>query len=177
MQVKRFLVSQAIMLSMAGIPGIYVHNLLGSRNFEEGVINSGHARSINREKLDLASLDSELADSTSLRHAVFSGYAHLLSHRINEKAFHPNGAQTILDLEDSVFCMMRTSPDGKESVLALHNVSNKHLTLNLKPEQLKIVDHGYFQDILTDKTFSIQPEICIELSAYEILWLKFKVSA
>lgn len=176
-QVKRFLVSQAIMLALSGIPGIYIHNLLGSRNFEEGVINSGHARSINREKLDLALLDSELGDSPSLRHAVFSGYENLLSHRRNEKAFHPNGGQKILDVNKYAFCMMRTSPDGKECVLALHNVSNKHLTLNLKPEQLKIVDHGYLQDILTDKTFSIQPEICIELSAYEILWLKFKVSA
>ena len=173
MQVKRFLVSQAIMLSMAGIPGIYVHNLLGSRNFEEGVIRSGHARSINREKLDLASLDVELADSTSLRHAVFSGYAHLLSHRINEKAFHPNGAQTILDLEDSVFCMMRTSPDGKEIVLALHNVSDTHQNLTLKPEKIKIDDNGYFEDILSDKTYFSKPEISIKMSPYEILWLKF----
>ena len=175
-QVKRFLVSQAIMLSMAGIPGIYIHNLLGSRNFEEGVIKTGLARSINREKLDLALLDSELADSNSLRYAVYSGYALLLRHRINEKAFHPNGAQKILDLKGAVFCMIRTSPDGKEGVLALHNVSNKNQSLNLNLEKLKIVTNGNFQDILSEKTFFIKPEISIDMSAYEILWLKFNAS-
>jgi glucosylglycerate phosphorylase len=34
-QVQRFLGSQAILLAMAGLPGIYVHSLLGSRNWME----------------------------------------------------------------------------------------------------------------------------------------------
>ncbi len=32
LQVARFLASQAMMLALAGVPGIYVHSLLGSRS-------------------------------------------------------------------------------------------------------------------------------------------------
>ena len=35
-QVNRFMVAQAIMLSLAGVPGIYFHSLFGSRNDRAG---------------------------------------------------------------------------------------------------------------------------------------------
>ena len=49
-QIDRFLASQAILLSLPGVPGIYVHSLLGSRNWPEGVAQTGHNRTINRRK-------------------------------------------------------------------------------------------------------------------------------
>ena len=52
-QASRFLVSQAIARAFMGMPGIYIHSLLGSRNWNDGVRQTGHLRSINREKLDL----------------------------------------------------------------------------------------------------------------------------
>jgi sucrose phosphorylase len=173
-QVKRFLVSQAIMLALAGIPGVYIHNLLGSRNFLEGVFETGHFRTINREKLGLALLERELSDPTSVRQAVFSGYAHLLSRRIREKAFHPNGKQQILNLSDSIFSLLRTSPDESESILALHNVSNQQQTVKLNAKELRFLNKLPFRDILSNKTFSINQELIIGMSAYEILWLKIK---
>ena len=51
--VNRFIVSQAIGLCLAGVPGIYFHSLFGSRNYIEGVRETGRFRSINREKLQL----------------------------------------------------------------------------------------------------------------------------
>src|SRR5690606_36235726 len=50
LQVRRFLVTQGIMLALAGVPGIYIHSLLGSRNDIEGMHATGRARSINRAK-------------------------------------------------------------------------------------------------------------------------------
>ena len=44
--VKRFLCSQAIMLSLVGVPGIYFHSLYGSRNWEDGVTTFGYNRAI-----------------------------------------------------------------------------------------------------------------------------------
>ena len=38
--VKRFIASQAIMLALKGVPGIYIHSLLGSRNYTRGVEDS-----------------------------------------------------------------------------------------------------------------------------------------
>ena len=60
-QIRRFLVSQAIPMALMGIPGIYIHSLLGSRNDYDGVEASGRARSINREQLHIGRLQAELA--------------------------------------------------------------------------------------------------------------------
>ena len=75
LQIQRFLLSQTIALSFIGIPGIFIHSLLGSRNYSDGVEVSGQARAINREKLDLRQLDNELADERSVRSRVFRRYS------------------------------------------------------------------------------------------------------
>jgi len=56
LQVERFLAAQAIMLSLVGVPGIYFHSLFGSRGWLEGVRQTGHNRTINREKLQFDKL-------------------------------------------------------------------------------------------------------------------------
>ena len=56
LDVARFLASQAIMLALAGVPGIYVHSLFGSRSCERCREATGHARSLNREKFWLAEI-------------------------------------------------------------------------------------------------------------------------
>ena len=73
-QVDRFMASQAILLSMPGVPGIYVHSLFGSRNWQEGVAATGQNRTINRRKFTRAALEAELADSASIPHQVFTRY-------------------------------------------------------------------------------------------------------
>jgi sucrose phosphorylase len=46
-QVKRYLASRAIALVLMGVPGIYLHGLLGSKNDAEAVIEDEETRSIN----------------------------------------------------------------------------------------------------------------------------------
>ena len=41
LKAKRFLLSQAIMLALRGVPGIYFHSLFGSENWEAGIEASG----------------------------------------------------------------------------------------------------------------------------------------
>jgi glycosidase len=122
-QVARFLLSQAIMLALQGVPGIYVHSLFGSRSWQEGVAQTGRARTINRQKLDRRRLEAELADPGSLRHQVFTAYARLLGQRSAHPAFHPQGGQEILYDSECLFILRRHTADGNQSLLALHNVS------------------------------------------------------
>ncbi len=56
LQIDRFIAAQAIMLSLVGMPGIYFHSLFGSRGWIEGVKQTGHNRTINREKCQLESI-------------------------------------------------------------------------------------------------------------------------
>ena len=120
---RKFLTAQAIMLSLQGMPGIYFHSLFGSRGDRAGVEASGIKRRINREKLDRARLEADLADAGLLRARVFDGYCELLRARASHAAFAPDAAQHVLDLDARVFAVLRASADGADRVLCLHNAS------------------------------------------------------
>ena len=128
-QVNRFMVSQAIMLSLAGVPGIYFHSLFGSRNDRGAATSSGINRRINRKKLRLEELESELADSSSLRARVFSAYRALLKMRGTHPAFSPKADQHVLDVHPGVFAVRRGDRGG-DSVLCLHNVTGSTLQVD-----------------------------------------------
>ncbi len=153
--VKRFLTSQAIMLALPGVPGIYFHSLFGSQSWFEGVNITGHNRTINREKLDKPTLESELQDG--IRQAVFSGYSALLKARKSTAAFHPNAPQAILNLHPAVFAIQRGTDE--ETAVCLHNVSADSVSLTL-PSKGK--------NLLTSE--NVQSNTA--LKPYETIWYK-----
>ncbi|MBM3858217.1 MAG: sugar phosphorylase [Verrucomicrobia bacterium] len=120
-----FLCAQAIMLALRGLPGIYFHSLFGSRGWPEGVKQTGRYRTINRQKFTRAELERELADPGAERSRIFEGYRALLRRRAASPAFHPCAPQEVLDCGDAVFALRRTSLDGRQSVVCLHNVSGE----------------------------------------------------
>jgi sucrose phosphorylase len=130
-QVDRFLVAHAIMLALAGVPGIYFHSLFGSRNDRAGAEASGIPRRINRQKLTRAGLEHDPADPASLRARVFAGVRQLLQARRGHAAFHPLGRQEVLAVDERVFAIMRVPPDESGRMLCLHNVSNTAVTANV----------------------------------------------
>jgi sucrose phosphorylase len=168
LQVDRFMAAQAIMLSLAGVPGIYFHSLFGSRGWPEGVRQTGRNRTINRQKLDRAVLESELADPGSLRSAVFGRYRRLLAARAASPAFHPHGEQRILDCGGAVFAVLRESPDARERVLCLHNVSAESQTAVadwVAPGGQRLVDLlGGDEDEVDARA--------VRLAPYQVRWLK-----
>jgi sucrose phosphorylase len=176
MQVARFSASQAIMLALAGVPGIYAHSLLGSRSWQEGVAQTGHNRTINRQKFDRATLDSELADPGSLRHQVFAAYRRLLQARASDPAFHPFGHQQVLFLNERVFALLRTSPGDsgrlQSRVLCLHNVSGRAQQVPLHPGNLGLPT-GAWHDLLSGETVIVGKEgFALTMLPYAVHWLK-----
>ena len=161
LQIDRFIASQAIMLSLIGVPGIYFHSLFGSRGWLEGVEQTGRNRTVNREKCDLLSLQSELEDPQSLRGRVFAHYRELLSARGSSSAFHPHGVQKILDVHPSVFALERISPDGQSRVVCLHNVSHREIAFSTKYESGR--------DLITNQPVESSR---ITLNPYQISWMK-----
>ncbi|MEM7116056.1 MAG: sugar phosphorylase [Chloroflexota bacterium] len=134
LRAKRFLTSQAIMLVLRGVPGIYFHSLFGSQGWLEGVAQTGRNRTINREKLQKATIEQELADPQSLRSLVLRPYLHMLQTRALQPAFHPNGQQEILAVETAVFAVLRRDQTGKNGVLCLQNVSDEAVEVELELE-------------------------------------------
>ncbi len=170
---KRFLTSQAIMLSMRGVPGIYFHSLFGSRNWEEGVEMTNRYRTINREKLQRSVLETELDDTTSLRHHIFYGYLDLLTKRKNCKAFHPRGRQIVLTNHDAIFGLVRISPDGRNRALCLHNVSNQTQTIRIDLQPLPLGGIDTLKDLLSGDTYTLEGQsLSLTMEPFQVLWLQ-----
>ena len=130
--VHKLLTAHAIMFSLQGVPGIYFHSLFGSRGDRKGAETSNIPRRINREKLDHARLESELADASSLRARVFGGLRELLARRRAHPAFAPSSPQRVLELGSKVFAVLRESPDGADRMLCLHNVTSQPVQVSLE---------------------------------------------
>jgi glycosidase len=144
MQIDRFMATQAILLSLRGLPGIYFHSLFGSRNWLAGVDATGHNRTINRQKLARTGLEDALADSNTFRAQVFALYRALLARRAASAAFHPHGGQKILEMGRDVFAVLRSSPAGDKQVLCLQNVTGQKQTSEtymLEPYQTLWLDN------------------------------------
>lgn len=166
-QVDRFLSAQSLLLALAGVPGIYVQALLGSRNWQEGVQRTGRLRTINRQKFARAELEAALADPTTLRHEVFTRLRDRIRLRIGEPAFHPNGPQRLLPSGPGVFALERTAPDGSARVLALHSVSGR-------PQPVVLADErGSFVDLVTGAEHrSGAGGLELTLPPYGVRWLR-----
>lgn len=160
-QVDRFVCAHAIMLALVGVPAIYFHSLFGSRNWREGVMQTRHNRTINREKLERAALERELRDLSSRRARVFTRLAQLLRVRAAHPAFDPYGEQRIVHCGDAIFALERISPYGDERVLCLHNVSGQTQPIDWR---------AYTSEPLVD-TITHQPFQETALTPYQTVWL------
>ena len=173
LQVDRFMSAQAIMLSLVGVPGIYFHSLFGSRGWPEGVKETGHNRTINRRKFDRAEVERELADPTSLRHQVFTRTVQLLKARAASPAFHPHGSQQVINYGDSLFTLLRLSPDGDERVLCVQNVSSQPQSMAFDFDEVSGLlpkDSG-LADLITGQRFKRERRGALRLRPYQTLWL------
>lgn len=140
---RRFLATQAIMMSMQGVPAVYFHSLVGSPNDHQSVLESGQNRRINRRKYQRDPLDRLLDDPHSLQRRVFDGYRRLLEIRIAQATFHPSAKQRVLDLPGTgLLGFVRIASSGEE-LAVLANLSEtphvlEHTTIpaNLNYDEL-----------------------------------------
>lgn len=171
-QIDRFMSAQAIMLALVGVPGIYFHSLFGSRSWREGVDLTGRNRTINRQKFELATFESELADETSLRYQVFNRYAQLLRARSSSSAFHPYGEQQVLDYGEALFALLRLSPDFSARVLCLHNISDQPQKVKLESKEIFGLFASRLIDLITDQRMDDLLNDTLVLKPYQTLWLR-----
>ncbi|RME85414.1 MAG: sugar phosphorylase [Caldilineae bacterium] len=168
--VRRFLASQVILLSLAGIPGIYVHSLFGSRNCHHCYAETGRVRSLNREKFELSDLEARLRSPRHHEGRVFAGYRRLLRVRRTRPAFRPDGQQRVLHLHRAVFSLLRSAPVGEGSVetdvlLCLVNVSPNAVQVRLPAE----LGYGHrWRDLLSGDHLV---ESVVPLRGYQSRWL------
>ncbi len=173
-QIRRFMVSQAIMLALQGVPAVYVHSLFGSRNYNEGVEETGRYRSINREKFRRAPLEAALQDPKSRRARVYRAYAELLRIRRTHPAFHPNAHQEILSLSPALFALWRATSDD-EQLLCLHNVTAAGQTVSLKAVLAEVPPDAVLHDLITEQRIPLEDDATLTLQPYDVLWLDIQI--
>jgi glycosidase len=170
LKVRRFLAAQAIMLALVGLPGIYVHSLFGTPNWQAGVEETGKKRSINRRKFDFNDLSHALGDPHTLQSRVYQGYLRLLKARAASRAFHPHGAQLILDAGEAIFALLRVSTSAREMAFCLHNLSSSHHLVDLSKLGAALVP-GTWRDLLTGMRFDLSGRDKLQLEPYQVFWM------
>ena len=128
-QIARFLCSQAIMLSLQGIPALYIHTLTGTLNDVEGVERSGRLRSINRRRWQLEELALLLESPSTPTHDVFHALHRLLVQRRQEPCFHPNAPQRVINTPPERLAIERGPLRNGRRLLALYNVTDSKFDL------------------------------------------------
>ena len=159
---ERFLASQAIQYVLPGVPATYIHSLLGSRNWTQGVKQTGRARTVNRQKLQVAEVVKELSDPHSFRSQIFYPYLDLIKTRKKQPAFHPNAEFEILETGTQVFAIRRSSDE--QTIYALTNISSSEAKVTIP----KIEAAKAMTDLITGKSFA--PDN-VTLEPYQYVWL------
>ena len=161
----KFLASQSIQYALPGVPASYIHSLLGSRNWVEGAKQTGRARTINREKLPVEKLISELNDPDSFRARVFFPYLNLIKTRKKQSAFHPNAGFEILQIDPKVFGIKRYSKD--QTIYALTNISSKTISVSLA----ETASTAQATDLISG---AVANTAAFDLNPYQYIWLEEK---
>ncbi|MCK9230514.1 MAG: alpha-amylase family glycosyl hydrolase [Syntrophales bacterium] len=170
-QVRRFVASRSIALALKGVPGIYLHGLIGSRSDIQLALRTRSKRDVNRAMIDEALLERSLVDPGSKMYQINDHLGRLLEIRVRHRAFHPNGDQRILSLSPDVFALVRTSPGGGQHILAITSVTDRKSRLEIPCDQLGFADPQWY-DLVAGRGLLVRDDtLVVDLQPYDVLWL------
>ena len=168
---ERYLCAHAIMLALEGMPGIYIHSLIGTRNDYDKVRHTSHSRSINRHSWNYDDLNAALENKFNEHHKVLNRLKSLIDIRVEQSAFHPNAIQFVLHLGSQLFGFWRQSLDRKQSIFCVSNISNEEVPLRLS--ELNLVINSQWWDLISgNEIIDIKSELA--LNPYQTVWISNK---
>ena len=166
--VDRMSLAHAILLGLEGVPAIYLHSFLGTRNDEQRVLHTGHNRAINRHQWDLDLLSTELEDPCSTHSQCLEQIKSLIKVRRSQPAFHPNATQFTLNCGRAIFAFWRQSHNRRQSIFCLYNISGEATSVPMN--MLNLIGGDVWVDLITGTTYSIDlPDLPME--PYQAIWL------
>jgi sucrose phosphorylase len=173
LQVDRFMASRSIALALAGVPGIYMQSITGSQLVDPvDPSELDEPRSINRRAASPERAAELLSDSQSTAYKIVRRFRELGEKRVQNSCFHPNGPQQVILGNDAVFTVLRRSPGGARSLLALTNVTAESQEVRLTEAQTNISSDEW-KDVLSDKAIRTdRGEVKITLAPYQVVWLE-----
>lgn len=165
---ERFICAHAIMFALEGIPGIYIHSLLGTQNDYQKLANTHHNRSINRHRWQEGALKEALSDGSLHHGKVLATLKYLLNTRISQAAFHPNATQFTLHLGLQLFGFWRQSKNRKQSIFCISNITDQVIELPLSELNLIVTDSWI--ELISNLPITDLTET-ISLTPYQTVWI------
>ncbi|WP_197475922.1 alpha-glucosidase C-terminal domain-containing protein, partial [Oleiphilus sp. HI0043] len=83
-------------------------------------------------------------------------------------AFHPNAVQFTLHLGDKIFAYWRQSPDRKQSIFCISNISKESQQLAIA--DINLVDTQAWCNLISGQELS-KADNTIDLAPYQTIWL------
>ncbi len=170
-QIKRFVCSRIIGLVLQGVPGIYLHSLIGTPNDVQAVLETDSNRAINRTVIDGKTVLKALKDPLSKISRINRVLGRLISIRTKQKAFHPCGDQNVLSISTKIFAVYRTSPKKDQHILTLTNVSNQPCKISVKISDLNIKKTHWFDIVSEMEWIAEKGTLFLTLQPYDVVWL------
>ncbi len=155
---QKFMLTQVFMLSLPGLPGIYIHSLLGTQNDVAAVEKSGIKRRINRSKPNHDMLIKALTGGGSLRNLVFTEFKRVLQVRRSYKWFDPFLRFETKTVGNQIIVIRKEQ--GEKRFWAVFNFSDKARYFNLSHDKMA-------KDLITG---NIEPTDKIPLEPYAYHW-------
>ena len=182
LQIKRFVASRSIALVLRGVPGIYLHGLIGTTNDVDTVLRTNSKRDINRQILEETELYEALNRQNSKLSQLSLYLGRILEIRVRQRAFHPDGEQQILLFSPECFVVLRIAPNCEEHILTLTNITNKVCQIEVPLSQLQLEnsnsltcatpDDTYWYDLVGKRGWRVQEQkLTLVLQPYDIVWL------
>jgi len=160
LKAKKFLLTQAVMLTIPGIPGIYIHSLLGTENDTDSVEKTGIYRKINRAKLNTDQVMKNIHQKGHLRNLIFNAYKKLLEARKKEPLFNPFLSFEVNSFNNKLLRISKRNEN--EEFRAIFNFSSQ-------TQQVKINNSPSYTNILTNESHPAGP---ITLEPFGFCWIK-----
>lgn len=171
LQVKRLAASRSIALVLRGVPALYLHGLVGSRNDVHLALQTRTKRDVNRATLDEAYLLRRLAEPHSKLALIADSLGRLLETRVRHRAFHPNGAQRVIEASPAVFAVLRSSDANDEHILAVTNVTGAGHRLRLPMCEVGAGETHWYDLVGGRGHIARDGELTLDLQPYDVAWL------
>ncbi|NOK59895.1 MAG: DUF3459 domain-containing protein [Chloroflexi bacterium AL-W] len=170
--IQRILLLHSIILSIGGIPLIYLGDEMGTTNdysYVNDNAKAGDNRWVHRPQTDWQRLEQR-HNPTSVEGTIFAGLAHLIQLRKEQQALWNGGTQVIESGNLHVFGYIRQHK--QQRLLIMANFSEQPQVVDAN--QLRIYGLGYrFTDLITGH--AITSEQPLHLDAYQYVWLEAKL--
>ena len=157
--------SYAVACAMDGVPAVYFHSALGSRNWSDGPALLGYNRAINRERPRLDELEAALDSPSSTRSLALAGLSSLLRERSRRPAFSPDSPRRGYPAQGPVFMVERGT--GDDALLAIVNCSRREATAAPPPEW----EGAMALDPVSGERELNPASAAVLMKGYGVLWL------